>query len=157
MQIVLITIGKNKHLYLDKGLQEYIKRMQNYVSFKIEYIPDIKKNNKTPESYIKSQESKLILKKIINTDYVILLDNNGDMLSSKQFANQLQKWLLSGKKRIIFIIGGAYGFASNVYDRADQLISLSKMTFSHQMIRLFFVEQLYRSYTILNNEPYHHS
>ncbi|MEE2931001.1 MAG: 23S rRNA (pseudouridine(1915)-N(3))-methyltransferase RlmH [Bacteroidota bacterium] len=156
MHIVLITIGKNKQLYLDQGLKEYAQRLQHYVSFKLEHILSIKKNNKLPIDNIKNEESKLILKKLTSSDYVVLLDSNGAMLSSSQFANKLQKWLFSGKKRIVFIIGGAYGFAPNVYSRADQLISLSKMTFSHQMIRLFFAEQLYRAYTLLNNEPYHH-
>ena len=98
----------------------------------------------------------MILKQINTFDYLVLLDDQGNDFSSPRFAEKLQKWMLSGKKRLVFVVGGAYGFSQQVYDRGNKKLSLSKMTFSHQMVRLFFVEQLYRGYTILNNEPYHH-
>ena len=98
----------------------------------------------------------MILREINTSDYLVLLDDKGNDLTSTKFANKLQQWMLSGKKRLVFVVGGAYGFSQQVYDRGNEKLSLSRMTFSHQMVRLFFVEQLYRGYTILNNEPYHH-
>lgn len=156
MEITLITIGKTSTDYINSGIEEYCKRLKRYVPFNIKHIPDIKNTRKLTESQQKEEEGKLILSELSASDYAILLDEKGEMLTSREFSGFIQKGMLGGKKRMAFIIGGPYGFSSNVYDRADYKLSFSRMTFSHEMIRLFFTEQVYRAMTILKGEPYHH-
>ena len=156
MKIVLFVVGKTKEKYLLEGIYQYQRRIMNYIKFEIYEIPNIKNTKNISNSDLMKKEGDLILKKIQNSDYLILLDEKEKMFSSSSFAKKIQSWMLSGKKTIVFVIGGAYGFSQDVYNRANEKISLSRLTFSHQMVRLFFVEQLYRGYTILNNEPYHH-
>ncbi|MFD2561983.1 23S rRNA (pseudouridine(1915)-N(3))-methyltransferase RlmH [Aquimarina rubra] len=156
MTIKLIAIGKTDHKQLESLIAEYIKRLGFYVKFDFEIIPDIKNAKNLSEAQQKDKEGKLILNKITTSDVVILLDENGKQYDSVGFSELLQKHMNSGIKQLIFVIGGPYGFSQEVYHRANGKLSLSKMTFSHQMIRLFFIEQLYRGFTILRNEPYHH-
>lgn len=156
MTITLILVGKTDSKYLDALIQDYKKRVSFFVKFQITTIPALKKTKNMEVELQKEKEGELILNKISNSDYVVLLDEKGKDYSSTQFANWLQKRMNSGLKNLVFIIGGPYGFSSEVYARAQQHLSLSKMTFSHQMIRLFFTEQLYRGFSILNNLPYHH-
>ena len=156
MQIKLITIGKTDNKQLQSLIDDYQKRLGFYIKFQLEIIPDIKKVKYLSEAQQKEKEGDLILSKIQNSDIVILLDENGKQMDSVAFSNYLQKHLNSGIKQLIFVIGGPYGFSDAVYKRANGKLGLSKMTFSHQMVRLFFIEQLYRGFTILKNEPYHH-
>lgn len=156
MQIKLLALGKTDHTSIQKLVEEYVKRLGHYVKFDLETIPDIKNAKSLSESVQKEKEGELILKKVQASDELILLDENGKQFSSVEFSQFLQKKMNSGLKQLIFVIGGPYGFSEAVYQRANGKISLSKMTFSHQMVRVFFIEQLYRAYTILRNEPYHH-
>ena len=156
MKIVLLTISKTSEKYLIEGIQDYQKRMEHYTQFEIIEILNIKKAQNFSKSELMKKEGELILKQLQNSDYVILLDDKGEDFTSVQFAKKLQGLLNSGKKRLVFVIGGAYGFSNDVYQKANEKLSLSKMTFSHQMVRLFFTEQIYRAFTILKNEPYHH-
>jgi len=156
MKIVLITIGKTNEKYLIDGISNYQKRLKHYINFEMTEIVNIKNTKNLSELELMKKEGELILKQIQSSDYLVLLDDKGKDFTSPKFAQKLQQWMLSGKKRLVFVVGGAYGFSEEVYQRGNEKISLSKMTFSHQMVRLFFVEQIYRGYTILNNEPYHH-
>ncbi len=156
MTIKLLGIGKTDDKTLQNLTDVYVKRLQFYNKFEIELIPDIKKVKNLDENQQKIKEGELILNKISASDFVVLLDENGKQLSSVGFSEFIQKRFNSGLKQVIFVIGGPYGFSEEVYNRADSKLSLSKMTFSHQMVRLFFTEQLYRAFTILKNEPYHH-
>lgn len=156
MTIKLLCIGKTDNGELQQLIEVYSKRLQFYTKFEMEIIPDLKKAKNLDENQQKSKEGELILAKLQNSDFVVLLDENGKQYSSKAFSEYLQKRMNSGLKQLVFIIGGPYGFSEEVYKRADSKISLSKMTFSHQMVRLFFTEQVYRAFTILKNEPYHH-
>lgn len=156
MKIKLLAIGKTDNKQLIKLIDEYLKRLKHYVKFEIEIIPDLKNIKNITQEQQKEKEGKLILNKLQQTDQLILLDDKGEMYSSIQFSKYLQKKMNSGLKQLVLVIGGPYGFSEEVYNKSKGLISLSKMTFSHQMIRLFIVEQLYRSFTILKNEPYHH-
>ena len=156
MKIVLITIGKTNEKYLIEGISLYQKRLKHYTSFEMIEIPNIKKAQNLSKLELMKKEGDLILKNIQNSDHLVLLDDKGKDYNSLKFSEKIQNWMLSGKKRIVFVVGGAYGFSEEVYQRGNEKLSLSKMTFSHQMVRLFFVEQLYRGYSILNNEPYHH-
>ncbi|RKS42684.1 23S rRNA (pseudouridine1915-N3)-methyltransferase [Gillisia mitskevichiae] len=156
MTIKLLGIGKTDDKTLQNLTDVYVKRLQFYNKFEIELIPDLKKVKNLDENQQKQKEGEFILNKISTSDFVVLLDENGKQLSSVGFSEFIQKRFNSGLKQVIFVIGGPYGFSQEVYDRADTKISLSKMTFSHQMVRLFFTEQLYRAFTILKNEPYHH-
>lgn len=156
MEITLITVGKTTTNYIQIGIEEYCKRLKRYVPFSIKHLPDIKNVRKLTESQQKDEEGKLILAELTVSDYVVLLDERGEMLSSREFSVFLQKGMLGGNKRMVFIIGGPYGFSPDVYARANYKLSFSKMTFSHEMIRLFFTEQVYRAMTILKGEPYHH-
>lgn len=156
MTIKLITIGKTDHKALQELIQEYSKRLGFYSRFLFEIIPDLKKAKNLSEVQQKEKEGLLILQKIQPSDHVTLLDEHGKQYSSIAFSELLQKHMNSGIKQLVFVIGGPYGFSPKVYERANSKISLSKMTFSHQMVRLFFIEQLYRGFTILKNEPYHH-
>ena len=156
MNIKLIAIGKTDNKALQSLLDDYTKRLSFYIRFDLEIIPDIKNVKKLSESQQKEKEGELILAKLTPTDQLILLDENGMGFSSISFSDYLQKRMNSGTKTLVFVIGGPYGFSDEVYQKAQGKISLSLMTFSHQMVRLFFIEQLYRGYTILRNEPYHH-
>lgn len=156
MTIKLLAIGKTDDATLQNLTEIYIKRLQFYNKFDMEVIPDLKKVKNLDENQQKQKEGELILNKLSPSDFVVLLDENGKQFSSEDFSEFVQKRMNSGLKQLIFIIGGPYGFSQDVYHRADSKVSLSKMTFSHQMVRLFFTEQLYRAFTILRNEPYHH-
>ena len=156
MTIKLLTVGKTDDSGLQTLIDTYVKRLDHYNRFEFEIIPDLKKTKNLNTGQQKVMEGKLILERINTSDFLVLLDENGRQLSSEGFAEYLQKRLNSGMKQLIFVIGGPYGFSEEVYERANGKLSLSKMTFSHQMVRLFFTEQLYRAFTILKNEPYHH-
>lgn len=156
MTIKLIAIGKTDNKQLLTLIEEYQKRLGFYIKFSFEVIPDIKNSKNLSEAQQKQKEGELILNKLNNTDIMILLDENGKQMDSVGFSNYLQKHMNSGIKQLVFVIGGPYGFSQDVYEKARGKISLSKMTFSHQMVRLFIIEQLYRGFTILKNEPYHH-
>ncbi|MGY8934027.1 MAG: 23S rRNA (pseudouridine(1915)-N(3))-methyltransferase RlmH [Flavobacteriales bacterium] len=157
MKIKLLAIGKTDSKDLQALIEEYSKRLGFYVSFNFEIIPDIKNAKNLSEKQQKIAEGNELLKRIEKSDTMIILDEKGNTFSSVQFSEFLQKKMNSGLKNLIFIIGGPYGFSEEIYQRATGKISLSTMTFSHQMVRLFFIEQLYRGFTILRNEPYHHS
>lgn len=156
MQIRLIAVGKTDHAAIQTLLEEYSKRLGFYIKFELEIIPDLKNSKNLSETSQKEKEGELILKKVQTSDELVLLDEQGKQYSSVDFSDYLQKKMNAGLKQLIFVIGGPYGFSAEVYQRANGKISLSKMTFSHQMVRVFFVEQLYRAFTILKNEPYHH-
>ena len=156
MKIVLLTIGKTSEKYLIEGIAQYQKRLKHYTQFEMLEILNIKNAKNFSNAELMKKEGELILKQLKNSDHLVLLDHKGKDFTSPKFAEKLQGWMLSGKKRLVFLAGGAYGFSEEVYVRGNEKLSLSKMTFSHQMVRLFFVEQIYRGYTILNNEPYHH-
>lgn len=156
MQIKLLTIGKTDNKQLQLLIDEYTKRLGHYIKFNLEIIPDVKNSKNLSETQQKQKEGELILSKVKLSDVLMLLDENGKQLDSVGFSNYLQKYMNSGIKQLIFVIGGPYGFSEEVYRVAQGKLSLSKMTFSHQMVRLFFIEQLYRGFTILRNEPYHH-
>ncbi len=156
MNIKLIAVGKTDHKNLQLLMDEYQKRLSFYIKFELEIIPDIKNVKNLSESQQKEKEGELILSKITPTDQLILLDENGKTFSSIDFSSELQKKMNSGIKTLVFVIGGPYGFSAEVYAKSQGKIALSSMTFSHQMVRLFFIEQVYRAFTILKNEPYHH-
>lgn len=156
MKIELAVIGKTSIGYLKQGIDEYIKRLKHYVPFEIKYIDDIKNTKNISEDQQKRTEGTKILSLLDKSDYVVLLDEHGKEYTSMQYSSYIQKRMLSGAKKVVFVIGGPYGFSQEVYARANDKISFSKMTFNHEMIRLIFTEQLYRAYTIINHEPYHH-
>jgi len=156
MTIKLLAIGKTDNKNIQSLIDDYQKRLGHYIKFNLEIIPDLKKVKHLSEEQQKQKEGDLILSKVSNTDVLILLDENGKQMDSVGFSTYLQKHMNSGIKQLVFVIGGPYGFSQDVYNKAQGKLSLSKMTFSHQMVRLFFVEQLYRGFTILRNEPYHH-
>ena len=156
MQIKLLAIGKTDNKAIQTLIDDYSSRLGHYIRFELEVIPDLKQSKSLSESLQKEKEGELILKKVGSSDELILLDERGKTFSSLEFSDFLQKKMNSGLKQLVFVIGGPYGFSEAVYARANGKISFSKMTFSHQMIRPFVVEQLYRAMTILRNEPYHH-
>lgn len=156
MEIILSVVGKTTIKYVKAGIDEYLSRLKHYIPYKIVEIADVKRTSGMTEEKQKIAEGEKILAGITPADLLILLDERGKEFRSLEFANWMEKQMLSGRKRLIFAVGGPYGFSQAVYDRADGKISLSKMTFNHEMVRLFFTEQLYRAMTILNQEPYHH-
>ena len=156
MKIKLLAIGKTDHKQLMQLISEYQKRLTHYIRFELEIIADIKNAKNLSQLQQKEKEGQLILSKIQTSDQLLLLDDKGKHFTSIEFSQFLQKKMNTGLKQLVFVIGGPYGFSEEVYKKASGKISLSKMTFSHQMIRLFFIEQLYRGFTILKNEPYHH-
>ena len=156
MTIKLIVVGKTNNKAIIALIEEYSKRLNFYIKFELEIIPDLKNTKSLSEVLQKEKEGELILKNVIASDDLILLDERGKSYSSMEFSDFLQKKMNAGLKQLIFVIGGPYGFSDEVYARANGKLSISKMTFSHQMIRPFFIEQLYRGFTILRNEPYHH-
>ena len=156
MNIKLIAIGKTDKKSLQSLIDDYTKRLSFYIKFELEIIPDIKNVKNLSEAQQKDKEGELILSKLSATDQLVLLDENGITFSSIEFSDYLQKKMNAGIKTVVFAIGGPYGFSEEIYKKAHGKISLSAMTFSHQMVRLFVIEQLYRGFTILKNEPYHH-
>jgi len=156
MKISLILNGKTDDQYLIEGFANYEKRLKHYTAFECITIPALKNTKALSVQQQKEKEGELLLKLISNSDILILLDENGKEYHSVAFSEFIQKQMNSGIKNLFFVVGGPYGFSDAVYKRANGKISLSKMTFSHQMVRLFFIEQLYRAFTILKNEPYHH-
>ena len=156
MNIELIVVGKTDMKEVEALVAMYTKRLNHYVRFAITTIADVRNTKKLSEAEQKRLEGEAILKLITDSDHLMLLDENGAEYRSIEFADMLQRRMLSGTKRLVFLIGGPYGFSDAVYQRANSKISLSKMTFSHQIVRAIFTEQLYRAFTILKNEPYHH-
>lgn len=156
MKFSLLVVGKTATGYLKQGIDEYVNRLSHYISFDIQYIADAKNTKKLTEAQQKQVEGESILQRFEASDYVVLLDEHGKEYTSMEFSTYVQKRMSSGARRIVFVVGGPYGFSEDVYKRANDKLSLSKMTFSHEMIRLIFTEQLYRACTILNHEPYHH-
>ncbi|MGZ4034308.1 MAG: 23S rRNA (pseudouridine(1915)-N(3))-methyltransferase RlmH [Bacteroidia bacterium] len=156
MKITLILNGKTEDDYVIKGFALYEQRLKHYISFEVIVIPALKNTKALSIEQQKEKEGELILKNIQSADRLFLLDENGKEYSSIGFSEFIQQQMNSGIKNVVFVVGGPYGFSNEIYKRANGKISLSKMTFSHQMVRLFFVEQLYRAMTILKNEPYHH-
>ena len=155
INIELWCIGKDQFGFVREGLNEFNKRLKHYCNFNVVYFDNVKSNSKSGSDYIKSKESELLTSKISDKDYIILLDEKGKEFDSIDFSIFIENKMIYNDKKIKFIVGGAYGFSKNIKERADELISLSKMTFSHQLIRLIFVEQLYRAFTIIKNEKYH--
>lgn len=156
MEIQLLVIGKNASALLQQATDIYLKRLSHYISYTIRVLPDIKNSKNLRTEQQKEAEGQSILSALQPSDYVVLLDERGREYTSMEFASYLSTRMSSGLKRLIFVVGGPYGFSEAVYARGDAKISLSKMTFSHEMIRLFFTEQVYRAMTILRGEPYHH-
>ena len=156
MKIKLIQIGKTEEYYLQDGIKKYMSRITHYIPFELISLPDIKNGNKMAIEKLKEEECKFISSKITVSDVVVLLDEKGLQLSSVEFSQNLQKKMNASVSTIVFVIGGAFGFSKEMYARSNEKLSISKMTFSHQMIRLLFVEQLYRALTILKGEKYHH-
>lgn len=155
MKFSLICIGKTDDKEINNLISYYTTRLPKYWNFDILAIPDVKNTKNLSPDQLKKEETKLFLNQIENTDFVILLDEKGKEYTSREFSQKIDFWLGSSIKRICFLIGGAYGFSDEIYQRANEKISLSKMTFTHQMIRLFFIEQIYRASTILQGKPYH--
>lgn len=156
MKIVLLTVGKTDIEWVRKGLETYSSRLTHYVPFSVCEIPELKNTSALTKQQIKEREGELILKNIKPSDRVVLMDEHGKEYRSIEFADEIRKLMTGGGKDIVFVIGGAYGFSDAVYARCDGKISLSRMTFSHQMVRTIFAEQLYRAFTIIKGEPYHH-
>ncbi len=156
MKILLRCIGKTNDKSIEVLNMQYINRLKHYNKVELQVMENLKKTRKLPEDIQKEKEGTLLLSDIKTDDYVVLLDENGSSFTSVDFSKFMQQIMNRGPKRLIFMIGGPYGFSAEVYARANSILSLSKMTFSHQMVRPFFLEQLYRAFTILRNEPYHH-
>lgn len=157
MKITLIAVGKTEDKYLIEGIEKYLNRLKHYINFQIVVVPELKNTKNLTEAQQKNREAELIAKQLNTSDVVLLLDEKGKKHSSVSFAQYLNKQMIGSVQNLVFIIGGPYGFDESIYKRSNGSLSLSDMTFSHQMVRLFFVEQLYRAFTILKNEPYHHA
>lgn len=156
MEIELLTVGKTSIRFVEEGIAEYTRRLKHYIPFSIKALPDIKNTSKLSEAKQKEAEGEKILTSLTTADYVVLLDEHGKEYTSVEFSSFIEKQMIGGRRKVVFVVGGPYGFSQEVYNRADSLLSLSKMTFNHEMVRLFFVEQIYRGMTILRGEPYHH-
>ncbi len=156
MKITFLVIGKTEDSYLKEGIEKYTKRLKHYIKFEIVEVPELKNTKSLSEDQQKTKEAELISKNLNNTDYIVLLDEKGQELSSIQFSGFISKKMLSSVQNLVFIVGGPYGFDNSLLTSSNEKLSLSKMTFSHQMVRLFFVEQVYRAFSILKGEPYHH-
>jgi 23S rRNA (pseudouridine1915-N3)-methyltransferase len=156
MKISLFVVGKTNHNYLSPGIDDYTKRINHYIPFNIQYIADAKNTKNLSQAQQKQAEGQNLLNAFDKSDYVVLLDERGKEFTSKDFSSFIEKKMQTVAKRLVFVVGGPYGFSEDIYQRANEKISLSKMTFPHDLIRLIFTEQLYRSFTIMNNEPYHH-
>jgi 23S rRNA (pseudouridine1915-N3)-methyltransferase len=157
MKAEFVYIGKTADKYLEEGMAIFEKRLKHYLNLEVILLPDIKQGGKLPSDQLKIKEGENILSRLKNDDCLILLDERGKQYSSEQFASTMEQWFQLPYKRLVFQVGGAFGFSDAVYERANFKISLSSMTFSHQMVRLFFLEQLYRAMTILRNEQYHNA
>ena len=157
MKILVLFLGKTDKSYIKEGIEDYINRIKYYATVYLKVIPDLKKGINLPADMQKEKEGQLILGHIKKGDQVVLLDRRGTEFSSVGFSKWLEKQMISSVRQLVFVVGGPYGFSDALYKRADYKISLSKMTFSHQMVRMIFMEQLYRAMTIINNEPYHHA
>ncbi len=155
MNVLLLMVGKTEDDYLKEGITIFEKRLKHYLNYQTIVIPSLKNSKNLLSDDFKTKEGDEILKHTAKVDFIVLLDEKGKSFHSKDFAAFLQKQMNSGIKNLMFVVGGAFGFSNKVYEKADLKISLSDMTFSHQMIRLLFTEQLYRAFTILKNEPYH--
>ncbi|MCX6230583.1 MAG: 23S rRNA (pseudouridine(1915)-N(3))-methyltransferase RlmH [Bacteroidetes bacterium] len=155
MNVLLLMVGKTEDDYLKDGIAVFEKRLKHYINYQTIVIPSLKNSKNLLPLDFKAKEGEEILKYTVKADVVILLDEKGKSFSSKEFAAFIQKQMNSGIKNLLFVVGGAFGFSDKVYEASDMKLSLSDMTFSHQMIRLLFTEQLYRAFTILKNEPYH--
>lgn len=151
-----MSVGRASMPFVCSGIDEYLKRLGRYIGFRYVEVPDPRIPKNADIRKQKELEGEMLLQKLTPSDTVVLLDEKGREFTSVEFASYMQKQMASGRKRIVFIVGGPYGFSNQVYDRADGKISLSRMTFNHEMVRLFFIEQIYRAMTILRNEPYHH-
>ncbi len=156
MKLELLVIGKTNAKYLQEGINNFTKRINHYIPFEIKYLPDVKLTKNLTEDKQKELEGLTFLSNVQASDILVLLDEKGREFTSRQFSAYLEKKMITISKKLIFIIGGPYGFSHAIYERANEKISLSKMTFSHEMVRLFFTEQIYRAMTILRGEPYHH-
>lgn len=156
MKVTLLAIGKTDAAYLQTGEQQYLDRLQHYLSFEYKVLPALKKGSSLPKDEVKRKEGEQLLANIEPGDFVVLLDERGREYTSRAFADFLQKRMNAGTRHLVVVIGGAFGFSQEVYARANQQVALSQLTFSHQMVRLFFLEQLYRGMTILKGEKYHH-
>ena len=156
MKIKLLVIGKTDDRYIAEGVKKYLGRMKHYIPFEYTELPDIKNSKNLTQERQKILEGELLLKNIQPGDHVVLLDEKGKNFTSREFASYIEKRMISGIKRVVFIIGGPFGFSDDIYSVANDKISLSKMTFSHQLVRVIFFEQIYRAMTIIRNEPYHH-
>ena len=156
MKICLLVIGKTDAAYIRAGIEEYEKRMGKYVNYEMKVLSDVKNSKHMSEEVQKEKEGELLLEQLQTGDFVVLLDEKGKQLNSVEFSTYVAQKMQLGIKRVVFIIGGPYGFTGKVYERGNDKISLSKMTFSHQMVRMIFIEQLYRAMTIWKGEPYHH-
>ena len=156
MRITLLTVGKTDIKWVSEGLEVYSSRLRHYIPFEIKEIPELKNVSSLSRDQIRTAEGKLILKNLRDSDEVVLLDEHGREFRSVEFASMLEKRLSASSRDLVFVIGGAYGFSTEAYERGSSKISLSKMTFSHQMVRTIFVEQLYRAFTIIRGESYHH-
>ena len=156
MKTVLLVVGRTTDKYLAAGIDEYVQRVNRYMPFQIDVVPELRETKNLSESEQKEREAQLILKALQPMDYFVLLDERGVERRSIDFAQWLQKRMAASPRRLVFLIGGPYGFAPSIYERAAEMVCLSQMTMSHQMVRLLFVEQLYRAQTILRGEPYHH-
>jgi len=156
VKILLLTIGNTDKKYMREGIDDYVKRLTFYIPFEMKVIPDIKNRSSLSTELQKEKEGQLILNQVSSGDFLILLDEHGTEFSSVAFSKWIEKKMIAGTRQLIFVIGGPYGFSNIVYQRSDIKISMSKLTFSHQMARMIFVEQIYRAMTIIKNEPYHH-
>ncbi|MDE6651508.1 MAG: 23S rRNA (pseudouridine(1915)-N(3))-methyltransferase RlmH [Paramuribaculum sp.] len=156
MKIVLLTVGKTSSKYCNTGIEMYLERLKHYTSAELVYLPDLKSTSSLSIDQQKQKEGQLILNYFTQGDKVVLLDERGDSLTSRKFADSIERAALAGVKRVVYVVGGAYGFSQEVYERADAKLSLSAMTFPHDLVRLIFIEQLYRAMTILKGEKYHH-
>ena len=156
MKIKLIVVGKTDDKYIAEGIKKYFTRLKHYITFEYTELPDIKNSKNLSQDQQKKQEGEMLLKQLQAGDFVVLLDEKGKTFTSREFASYIEKKMISGTKRVVFIVGGPYGFSDEIYAKANDKISLSKMTFSHQIVRLIFFEQIYRAMTIIRNEPYHH-
>lgn len=156
MKIVLAAVGKTTTQYLRTGIDMYLDRLKHYVQVQVCIVPDIKTTKTITESAQKEREGAVLLQMLQPGDRLILLDERGKRLTSRQFSESIERHMISGCKRVVYAVGGPYGFSEDAYARADGKLSLSDMTFPHEMVRLFFVEQLYRAMTIMRGEPYHH-
>ena len=156
MKIQLLLSGKTRFPFIREGIEEYSKRIIHYTDFQVRELPGLKNSGSWPEKKVRGEEASTILKAVDARDYLVLLDERGRQLDSPAFAGFLEKQQIGATKAMLFVVGGPYGFAPEVYERANFTLSLSKMTFSHQLVRLIFLEQLYRACTIIRGEPYHH-